>query len=244
MRARTGVLTMIFAAAMAAPAAPAMAQSNPCLALPTDAERLICMRDQRAGTDAAGSETGVQATAASVAASTEGRSAADACLALPTDAERLACMRGALAAAESALASQQGADGDDDDGFLGLGILGGGEESAADSLGAAGAVSAAGLGAEQIGGDSYRRPESAESPGSEAEEQRALATVVEFEEHVPGIWQFELDNGQLWRQLSGDPAKIHPTGDDEPVEMWKSWAGGYRMRLMDQERVVTVERVR
>jgi hypothetical protein len=200
MRARTGVLT-IFAAAMAGfAAAPAMAQADL-------------------------------------------RQATDACLALPTDAERVACIRAALAADESATAApaapaapavaQQAEDEEDDDGFLGLGILGGGDERPA-AVVASQSEFAAGLGAEQVSGRDDMR---------EAEEAvRVQAAVVSVREWIPGVAQFELDNGQVWRQIGADTQRPRVTRS-ETVELYGSWAGGYRMHVPERNQTLQVERV-
>ncbi|MCP5145636.1 MAG: hypothetical protein H6978_12585 [Gammaproteobacteria bacterium] len=69
--------------------------------------------------------------------------------------------------------------------------------------------------------------------------------VVGFREYVPGLLEIELDNGQVWRQISGDAARVRLTSTEpQAVEMWSSWAGGYRMRLVDSERTLRVERLR
>ena len=198
MHARTGVLT-IFAAAMAGFAvAPAMAQADL-------------------------------------------RQATDACLALPTDAERVACIRAALAADESATAApaapavaQRAEDEEDDDGFLGLGILGGGRDERPAAVVASQSEFAAGLGAEQVSGRDELR---------EAEETvRVQAAVVSVREWIPGVAQFELDNGQVWRQIGADTQRPRVTRS-ETVELYGSWAGGYRMHVPEKNQTLQVERV-
>ena len=255
MRTGTGVSYMIIAAALCGAglaAGPALAQPvNACLGLPTDAERLACMRDVRAAEAAAESqaqaELAAQQAAAEAAAragaapqaqagvaapATPGQSAADRCFALPTDAERLSCMRDALAIAEAALAAQ---DSGNDGGFLGLGIFGGGGERA-DALVASESEFARGLGAEQV---------NARSGSGESEDIRVQAKIVELTKWGPGLNQFELDNGQVWRQLDGDTQQVRLGGSDpRDVELFGSWAGGYRMRIPSQRLTLQVRRIR
>lgn len=269
MYTRTGVRITVLTAMLAAggaalSAAPALAQStDPCLALPTDAERLACMRDARAAAQAAAESAAEAARAAQAAAeaaaraaqaaearmaspapaaaqtagqAAPGQSAADRCLALPSDAERLSCMRDALAMAEAALAAQGGEE-QDDGGFLGLGIFGGGSGARPNALVASESAFAAGLGAEQVTG----RSDSRETD----EDVRVQASIVNITEWVPGVNQFELDNGQVWRQLGGDTQQVRlGRSDSHAVELFGSWAGGYRMRIPSQRQTVMVERIR
>lgn len=224
----------VFAQAAAQP-------SDACLALATDAERLVCMRDSRAAADTAAAE-GAAAPGGAPAQSLVSQSgAAERCMALATDAEKLACMQGALAVAESALAAGGGAyvaAGEDDDGFLGLGLFGGGNEGGgapANPLLASQAEFDRGYGAEQLPG--YRNDEA-------TEDLNLSASIVSYSEFTPGQLQFELDNGQVWRQLGGDTQRFPFLGRDPiPVVLSQSWAGGYRMTLLQQDRTVQVQRV-
>jgi hypothetical protein len=77
------------------------------------------------------------------------------------------------------------------------------------------------------------------------DEERVRATIVSFREYLPGLLQFDLDNGQVWRQIDADRQRVR-LRSREPleVEMWASWAGGYRMHLVDMDRTLLVERLR
>ncbi|GEM_PF-1224274 len=243
MNARAGVF-MIIAAALAAAAglaaAPAAAQTNPCLALPTDQQRLYCLREARAGMEAAAAaEAAAQAAPQTFSptpspATPGGQSAAVRCMALPTDDERLTCMQDALVAAESALAS---ADSDEGGGGLfGLGILGDGGGGKPNALYASESEFAQGFGAGQVAmrtntSDEFRAP-------------RVRAAIVSYRERVPGLLQFELDNGQIWNQTNADTQRVRLTSRDPvAVDMYESWAGGYRMHLLEMDRVLKVERI-
>lgn len=74
---------------------------------------------------------------------------------------------------------------------------------------------------------------------------RLVADVVAVSELPRTRLQVELDNGQIWRQTTGelrwDPRRHR---DPEQVEIWRSGFGGYRMRVIDQDLVLRVERVR
>lgn len=191
---------------------------------------------------------------------------ADRCRSLPTEAERFACMEGALAAIEalrggdmalpqtaaprsssSSRASELGAEQVDRGGNSGGGwlrmpsipFIGGNDDDEVRPVASRGAASGE-LGAEQVAlreGNMIRDREN--------DDDVVHATIVSFEEHVPGQWQFELDNGQLWRQISGDTQQVRLSRDEQPeVEMWSSWAGGYRMRIVGERQQVKVERIR
>jgi len=149
------------------------------------------------------------------------------CAAMTTEAERNACMRGAEAALSvSSAQSQAGsqAPAREGGGFPGPGVFDGERGSSA----------ADGLGAETLA-----------PVASDAGRERVRANIVAFREHAPGILEFELDNGQVWRQTSGASPEDHlSTRDPEPVEMWLSWAGGYRMRLVNHRQTIRVQRLR
>lgn len=173
-------------------------------------------------------------------ASALAQSSVDRCRTMPTDEERFACLENALAAAEAALGSESAPvnavapapAGEDRDGGFRIPFLGGGDEADA----AAPGVAATGLGEEQI---------SRTVQVAEGEEPRIPAEVVAYHERVPGQWQFELSNGEVWRQLSGDNTPLALYGRDPlAIELWESWIGGYRMRLIENNRIIQVQRVR
>ncbi len=163
--------------------------------------------------------------------------AAERCRALPTDVERFACMEEALAAAEAALeAAQPRERREGGGGLLGLGILGGrggGDLYDSDS------PVAEGLGSEQIA----RRSDSERSAREETPMVRA--SIVSFREYAPNLYQFELDNGQIWRQnATGASRRLQlPHGRPAEVEMWQHWSAGYRMRVVDTGHIMMVRRV-
>jgi hypothetical protein len=90
------------------------------------------------------------------------------------------------------------------------------------------------LGAEQVASGARGREE----------QVRVAATIVEFHEMARGGYMFELDNGQVWRQLDASRSRLRLREDDDMgVEIWPSGFGGYRMKVADKRGVVIVERV-
>lgn len=76
-------------------------------------------------------------------------------------------------------------------------------------------------------------------------EERFSATVTSWEEYGYGQLQMTLDNGQVWRQRSSDIQRLHLRRDRPiPVEIWRSGFGSYRMRLTEQRRILSVQRIR
>ncbi|MCG8441458.1 MAG: hypothetical protein MI723_06580 [Caulobacterales bacterium] len=74
---------------------------------------------------------------------------------------------------------------------------------------------------------------------------RIAATIVAFKVLAYDELQVELDNGQVWRQLSSDRPRVRlRDGDPMAVELWPSNFGGYRMRLVEQGVRLRVRRVR
>lgn len=169
------------------------------------------------------------------------QSGAELCRATPTDAERIACLERALDIAEAALAaagperiattSPDGAGGEGDSGFrTGVPLADHRDDAATPSARAP----ATGLGLERLSA----------AAGSAREDAPVQAEAVSYRERIPGQWQFELSNGEVWRQVSGDGTVLHLFGRDPlGVEIWQSWAG-YRMRLLQLDRVIQVERIR
>lgn len=159
------------------------------------------------------------------AAFAQGDSAESVCAAMPTEAERAACMRGvdaALSAHSQAVAPAPGRESDG--GFSGSSVFDGEPDSSG----------ADGLGAETLA-----------PAAADVGQERIRANIVAFREHAPGILEFELDNGQVWRLTSGaSPEDQLSTREPEPVEMWQSWAGGYRMRLVNHRQTLRVVRLR
>jgi hypothetical protein len=81
----------------------------------------------------------------------------------------------------------------------------------------------------------------------EAREEREVlqATIVDFQELHRGRLVVALDNGQMWRQLDVDSRQVRlRDGETYPVEIRRSAFGGYRMKIDDNNRIFSVERLR
>jgi hypothetical protein len=81
--------------------------------------------------------------------------------------------------------------------------------------------------------------------GNEAPPERLRAqitghTVVGFR-----TLQFQLDNGQIWRQIAADTQQFRlPEDRSLTAEIWPSRYGGYQMRIEEVRRTIRVERLR
>lgn len=74
---------------------------------------------------------------------------------------------------------------------------------------------------------------------------RLIASVVDVDQVGFKRLQVELDNGQIWRQISSDrPYNVFRYDEPREVEIWPTRTGGYRMRIVNADQVVRVERVR
>lgn len=95
----------------------------------------------------------------------------------------------------------------------------------------------AALGAEQIAArDRARRADDPERMRAQITDH----TIVGYR-----TLQVQLDNGQIWRQLSADTQRLRlPAEGELTVEIWASRYGGYQMRLEELRRTIRVERVR
>jgi len=57
--------------------------------------------------------------------------------------------------------------------------------------------------------------------------------------------QITLDNGMIWRQISGDVQRLRVDEDDvSTVEVWETRLGGYKLKLNGPGRTIRVERIR
>jgi hypothetical protein len=98
-----------------------------------------------------------------------------------------------------------------------------------------------GFGAEQVAARAGTRDL---NPRDE-EDEILRAKIVDFEELHRGRLVVALDNGQIWRQLDVDSRTVRLRAEESyDVEIWRSGFGGYRMRVADNARVMSVERLR
>ncbi len=100
-----------------------------------------------------------------------------------------------------------------------------------------------GLGAEQVMAREDRRRDSRHE---EDEDDRAEAIVVDFSRTRGGDYIFVLDNGQVWAQQDFDRSTSLNLDEDKDyrVEIVKGFLSGYRLRLLDEGRLLKVERLR
>jgi hypothetical protein len=107
-------------------------------------------------------------------------------------------------------------------------------------------------------------PESAVSPGHDGTadtlgaeqvrdydrrdaDDRVMATVVAFDYVRYQRLRVQFDNGQVWRQVDGDRVDVSRELDADAtfdVEVWKTGLGGYRMRIVELDRTLRVQRLR
>src|SRR5690606_2343880 len=79
----------------------------------------------------------------------------------------------------------------------------------------------------------------------DAEQEILRARIVDFVELHRGRLVVTLDNGQMWRQLDVDSRKVRlEEGEPVDVEIRRSGFGGYRMKIGDNRRILSVERIR
>jgi len=93
------------------------------------------------------------------------------------------------------------------------------------------------LGAEQV----------ARQNNVEEEQVRITASIVEHALVGTGRLRLTLDNGQVWQQTGDDDDRIarRIRGQENiAVEMWQSRSGGYRMHLLEADRIMRVRRIR
>ncbi len=217
------------AAALASTAASAQADVEAverCRARPTDAERFACLEDHVLGAEAAAPTAEPPAPPLeSVAPAAEPVSAPAAPPAPP---------RADSAAAPAEPPRRRGLLPS-----LRLPLVGGGEDDTRAAAVVDGdAAGADALGAEQVAARA--------GEGGRAPETRYAFTIVSVGESYFGGLEVELDNGQVWRQQRDDGQRIVLREDDPmDVEIWRSDRfGGYRMRLVEQERTLRVQRMR
>ena len=95
-----------------------------------------------------------------------------------------------------------------------------------------------GLGAEQVRMRRVRE-------GSEAERRAVEARIIDHAYTALGALVVVLDNGQAWRQGRSDGTEIRlEDGAPYTVRIEAGLLSGYRMRIHEIERIITVERLR
>jgi hypothetical protein len=219
------LLSAVTAAALCGAAFPASGQDAviaACQALPTETERFDCLAD--ALRLASGQATlSADDVAAAIQAPAAAEPSAQPSAASPTVVPAVA------APAAPAVASESRRSG------LRLPFFGGGSDDEPARVSST-SIAATGLGAEQV---AVR-----EGGGRPAPTVMAAAVVSS---DVVGYKQLqvELDNGQVWRQAQAEEPWDDILDDaPEQVEIWATRFGGYRMRLVGQDRTMLVERVR
>lgn len=99
-----------------------------------------------------------------------------------------------------------------------------------------------GIGAEQV---ESRIERENPAPREEADAAAERANVIGFARNVRGKLILVLDNGQVWAQReSDDEDVVLVVGEVYPVEIGEGFMSGYRMRFLDQRRILRVERLR
>jgi hypothetical protein len=94
------------------------------------------------------------------------------------------------------------------------------------------------LGREQVTARSRTR--SNEAPPERMRAQITGHSIVGYR-----TLQFELDNGQIWRQIAADTQQFRlPAEGSLTAEIWTSRYGGYQMRIEEVRRTIRVERLR
>lgn len=121
--------------------------------------------------------------------------------------------------------------------WFGLGRRVGGEDATGDPEPAPAVDEPTGLGSERLITQQNR--------GNEPDPERESAHVVGFSNNSFGMLQVTLDNGQVWRQKRGDTQRVRLEGGVAiPVELWATRFGGFRLQLINENRILPVERVR
>lgn len=153
--------------------------------------------------------------------------AAIACLDIGEPAERLACLETATREIKATRIRQETAE----------------ESAAAEASGAL--IAAEGATEDELfGAEALASTKSAKR--DEDRKKRLEATVVEFRvdpfKNVTAV----LDNGQVWRQLSGDDTVIHLPRNDKvfTVTIKKGGLGNYRMKVNELGRWIRVRRIK
>lgn len=261
MRSTMGALgaAAILAVAVLAASA-AHAQSNvQCREAGADAERIACLEARIDALEEALSRVEAGSAAAETAASVPGPAPGPAPAPAPVDpadafgGEQLdpAPVAAAAATTPATTAAPRagrrwlrmpnipfiGGDDDEDDEDA---------EAAPTAVAAAPAATPApvdpeGFGAEQVAA----RTQTRDNNPRDAEDDILRAKIVGFEELHRGRLVIALDNGQIWRQLDVDSRTVRLQSEvSYDVEIWRSGFGGYRMKVADNARIMSVERLR
>lgn len=84
-----------------------------------------------------------------------------------------------------------------------------------------------------------------ERTSKDASPERMRARIVGHRTVGYRTLQVNLDNGQIWRQLSADTQRLNLPDDRElTVEVWQTRFGGYQLRIEELRRTIRVQRVR
>ena len=177
------------------------------------------------------------------------------CRTAQTDAERIACLEDALRgdAPEAATpppapigASDDAPDDDAEPAREGFRLprvpfIGGRDEAPSPAASPPAVVASDSPEADAFGAEQLARATGGGLPAP----PRLTAAVVGSREVPYRRLQVELDNGQVWRQVESDePWNSRRYGDPVDVEIFESGFGGYRMRIVEQDKTLRVERVR
>lgn len=165
------------------------------------------------------------------------QSVVDRCRQTSSDADRIACLEAAILGRELVKAPKAQTQIDPPSLQLEAGPA---DTSVDDSPNAGAYPDPAGIGASQV----IARQQSQEDRLASLEEARGLRVasyaIVPFEKLV-----VTLENGQVWRQISGDNQKLRVDTDrNQTVDITESSLGGYKLRLNEMRRTLRVERVK
>lgn len=161
-------------------------------------------------------------------------SAVETCRKTASDAERIACLEAALADAPEPSAPAAGSDAEPDRHSEPR------DRGQPERSSVAGPEPVDGIGAQQV---RSRTQTSADLTASlETARGQRVAGYVE----VPyRRLQVELENGQVWRQITGDTQRLRVDLErNQTVDIEESRIGGYRLRLNEMGRTIRVERIR
>jgi hypothetical protein len=166
--------------------------------------------------------------ASAQSAADEASDAAVACLDIEDAAARLACLEGAARAIKATRVRPETA-----------------EETAAANAAKAPVVAAEGATEEELFG--AEALDTVKKEKREKAKKFALnAKVVEFRVNRFGDVTAVLENGQVWRQLEGDSARLPRPGADKlyTVRIKRGAVGSYVMTVNEMKRAVRVRRIK
>ncbi len=101
-------------------------------------------------------------------------------------------------------------------------------------------TAATGLGAEQI-----VRKQERKRPNKEKSREKIESPIQSFARNSLGKWVFVLKNGQIWRQLQGDPTNpVLREESNYTASIRRGTISGYRMNIREVRSTLVVERLR